>query len=86
MGDLSWAGHEDIGWFEIGPAPDLSLETKIAKQIEGLLKESEQYVAVDNIAVTKGERIAWTEYRRALRELYLQPGFPDEIFWPTRPE
>ena len=75
-----------MGWFEVGLAPEPSLKEQRLKQIEGMLKESEQYVAIDNTAVTKGERIAWMDYRRALRELYLQPGFPNEVFWPTRPE
>ena len=86
LGDLSWAGHEDMGWFEVGPAPEVTLKEKMTKQIEGLLKESEQYVAIDNTSITKGERIAWMDYRQKLKELYLQPGFPNEIFWPARPE
>ena len=86
LGDLSWAGHEDMGWFEIGPAPEVPLKEKMTKQIEGLLKESEQYVAIDNTSITKGERIAWMDYRQKLKELYLQLGFPNEIFWPARPE
>jgi len=83
---LSWAGHEDIGWFELGPAPEPSLKERMTKQIGDLLKESEQYVAIDNTSITKGERIAWMDYRQKLKELYLQPGFPNEIFWPARPE
>jgi len=75
-----------MGWFEIGPAPEVSLEAKITKQTERLLKESAQYVASDNVTITKGERIAWMDYRQKLRELHLQPGFPNEIFWPARPE
>jgi len=86
LGDLSWAGHDDMGWFEIGPAPEVPLKEKMTKQIEGLLKESEQYVAIDNTSITKGERIAWMDYRQALKELHLQPGFPEDIFWPARPE
>lgn len=86
LGDLSWAGHEDIGWFEIGPAPEPSMAEKRAKQIESMLKNTDQYVAIDNTSVTKGERIAWMDYRQALKELHLQPGFPEEVFWPARPE
>lgn len=86
LGDLLWAGHDDMGWFEIGPAPEVPLEEKMTKQIEGLLKESEQYVAIDNTSITKGERIAWMDYRQKLKELHLQQGFPNEIFWPARPE
>ena len=86
LNDLAWAGHPDMGWFEIGPAPEPSLKEKITKQIEGMLKESEQHVAVDNTSITKGERIAWVDYRQKLKELHLQPDFPERIFWPTRPE
>ena len=86
LGDLSWAGHDDMGWFEIGPAPEVPLKEKMTKQIEGLLKESEQYVAIDNTSITKGERIAWMDYRQKLKELHLQQGFPEQIFWPARPE
>jgi hypothetical protein len=86
LNNLSWAGHDDMGWFEIGPAPEVPLEEKMTKQIEGLLKESEQYVAIDNTSITKGERIAWMDYRQKLKELHLQQGFPEEIFWPARPE
>jgi hypothetical protein len=28
----------------------------------------------------------WIEYRRQLREIRLQSGFPFEIDWPTPPE
>ena len=61
LGDLSWAGHEDMGWFEIGPAPEPSLKEKVTTEINRLLKNSEQYVAVDNNSITKAERIAWIE-------------------------
>lgn len=86
MGDLSWAGHNDIGWFEIGPASEPSQADKVKTQIEGMLKESEQYVVIDNASITKGERIAWIDYRQKLKELHLQPRFPENIFWPARPE
>ena len=86
LGDLSWAGHEDMGWFEIGPAPEPSLKEKVTTEINRLLKNSEQYVAVDNNSITKAERIAWMEYRQKLKELHLHPEFPDVVFWPTRPE
>lgn len=27
----------------------------------------------------------WVPYRQALRDITIQPGFPDEITWPTQP-
>ena len=32
------------------------------------------------------DRIAWTNYRQALREVPKQVGFPWDINWPTKPE
>lgn len=85
---MSWAGHEDMGWFEIGPEPEPVVDkaAEMKKTIEGMLRDTEQYVAIDNTSVTKGERVAWMEYRRQLKEVYLQPDYPNIIFWPTRPE
>ena len=28
---------------------------------------------------------AWAEYRQQLRDLSKQPGFPDDVVWPTAP-
>lgn len=28
----------------------------------------------------------WAEYRQALRDITRQPGFPDAITWPSKPE
>jgi len=30
-------------------------------------------------------RAAWAEYRQALRDVPTQPGFPEEILWPSPP-
>lgn len=86
LGDLSWAGHEDMGWFEIGPAPEPSKAEKINTQIEVLLRQTADKVSVDNTIITKGERIQWMEYRRLLKEIPLQADFPNVVYWPTRPE
>jgi len=36
--------------------------------------------------VTENERARWRTYRDLLRDVPLQPGFPDEIVWPQEPE
>jgi hypothetical protein len=87
LGDLSWAGHPDMGWFEIEmPEPVVDHKALIDDQIAHLLSTSLPMVAMDNTAMTKAERQAWMEYRKKLQEIPMQPNYPNEIFWPTRPE
>jgi hypothetical protein len=83
LGDLSWAGHEDMGWFEVGPE---DTKTVVNREIQRLLDSSASYVAIDNTSITKAQRVAWMDYRQKLKELHLQIGFPNEVFWPARPE
>ena len=93
LGDLSWLGDAfaDQGWFEIlePTPPEPTKEDRAAAilaQIDGWLKETDPIVTMDNISIVKGSMAEWLEYRRLLREIHLQPGFPDEIYWPNRPE
>ena len=91
IGNLSWLGpdYEDMGWVIVGDAPaDLAqassadLEWEKAKQ---LLRDSDWSVLPD-VPMTVGQKSAWIAYRKALREVRLQAGFPDNIQWPARPE
>ena len=91
IGDLSWLGdaYNDTGWVIVGDAPpDLATSTKAelewarAKQ---LLRESDWAVLTD-VPMLDFQRTAWIEYRRALRDIRLQAGFPNEIQWPLSPE
>ena len=92
LGDLAWLGdaYADQGWVEITPEPpaEPTREDKIAAaqaQIELRINESNFVVAADNVTVTKEQRAAWVEYRRLVREVHLQIGYPDIIAWPTPP-
>jgi hypothetical protein len=92
LGNLGWAGKPDMGWFEVGPAPDPVVPTELTpaqiaqNTIDHLLSESLPMVAADNTQLTKGQRAKWIEYRTALRNLSLSPDFPNNIYWPARPE
>ena len=87
LNDLTWAGHPDMGWFEVDmPEPVVDQKKFIDDQIAHFLMETAPMVAMDNISVTKGERQAWMEYRKKLQEIPLNPDYPNEVFWPTRPE
>jgi hypothetical protein len=46
---------------------------------DNLLAESDTYALADRI--TK----AWTDYRKALRDIPTQQGFPENISWPPEP-
>ena len=91
IGDLSWLGdaYNDTGWVIVGDAPALptastkaELEWERAKQ---LLRESDWSVLPD-VPLLDFQRTAWVEYRRALRDIRLQSGFPNDIQWPSSPE
>jgi hypothetical protein len=72
-----------MGWFEVGPE---DTKTVVNREIQRLLDSSASYVAIDNTSITKAQRVAWMDYRQKLKELHLQIGFPNEVFWPARPE
>lgn len=95
LGDLSWLGKNFVGqgWVQVEPPPpppprELTTQEKIdaaMQAIDVLLNESAEYVAFDNVSLAKGQVADWMEYRRVLRELPLQPHFPEEINWPVKP-
>ena len=102
LDNLSWLGesYSNFGWFEVGEIEDVSeveedqlvestvltKEEEVLAMVQQLLNSSVDKVAADNTNMTAGERAAWIEYRRLLREVHLQPDFPDNIYWPARPE
>ena len=96
LGDLTWLGNpaiKDLGWFDTGipiPPPPItedqeSNEVKVKKIAKALLSESD-WAMLPDVPMNKGDRVKWEEYRRLLREIKLQSGYPDDIIWPVKPE
>lgn len=91
IGDLSWLGdaYADMGWVEVGdapPGPATSTEAELAwERAKQMLRESDWSMLPD-VPMTTGQKSAWIAYRKALREIRLQAGFPDDIQWPKAPE
>ena len=91
LGDLSWLGeaYADQGWVIVGEAPLDPVESTEAKlawdRAKQMLRESDWAVLPD-VPMTTGDKAQWIEYRRGLREIRLQPGFPNNIQWPKSPE
>ena len=88
LNDLSWVGLQDQGWFETSQeveSPYSSSESIQWNKAKILLKESDWSVLSD-VPMVNSKRTEWIEYRKALREIKLQTGFPDSINWPQIPE
>jgi hypothetical protein len=90
LGDLSWLGdaYADQGWFVVGES-SADLATSSTAELEwekakGLLAASD-WSMLSDVPMTAGDKALWIEYRRTLREIRLQTGFPDDIQWPARP-
>lgn len=90
LGDLSWLGdaYADLGWVVIGEMapPAEADEAALANaRAENDLRASDWTVLPD-VPMTVAKREEWIQYRKALREISLQAGFPTDIRWPTKPE
>lgn len=91
LGDLSWLGITDQAWIEVDapqPVPPTVEEQAklINDQIAKILLDTGDKVAIDNVNISKAERQSWVEYRRLIREIPLQGGFPNQVNWPAKPE
>ena len=91
LGDLSWLGENfvDQGWFIVGEAPADPVQSTQAElawdRAKKMLVESD-WSMLSDVPMTAGNKALWIEYRRALREIRLQAGFPSSIQWPSKPE
>ena len=90
LGDLSWLGeaYADQGWFVVGEAPAdpaQATEADLAwERAKSLLRDSDWSMLPD-VPMLASEKNSWIEYRRALRDIRLQAGFPTDIQWPVKP-
>ena len=90
LGDLSWLGeaYNDQGWFVVGEAPAEPAQATAAElawdRAKKLLWESD-WSMLSDVPMTAGDKVLWIEYRRALRDIRLQSGFPSDIQWPVKP-
>ncbi|MEY4017014.1 MAG: hypothetical protein RLZZ189_812 [Pseudomonadota bacterium] len=52
---------------------------------DGLLKESD-WTQLDDTPLTNDKKLAWANYRQALRDVPQQERFPFNVQWPQKPE
>ena len=90
LGDLSWLGkdYEDLGWFVVGetPYPQESTKADLVWELAKKLLAESDWSMLPDVPMSSGEKAAWIEYRRGLREIKLQPGFPEDVVFPTTPQ
>ena len=88
LGNLSWVGIEDQGWFDTGvPVPDSSENVSdVAWERAKNYLAASDWAVLSDVPMTKEKKAQWIEYRRILREIRGQEGFPNNISWPNQPE
>jgi len=87
LGDLSWVGLNDQGWFEISPDADPvssepTVEEKVLAERKQRLAETDWAVLPD-VPMTAATKTAYYEHRQALRDITLQVDYPDNVTWPV---
>ena len=91
LGDLSWLGeaYADQGWVQLEAG-----ETKVKQSSPGelawerakvLLRESD-WAVLSDVPMLNETRQEWVDYRKELRNIRSQSGFPESIVWPIIPE
>ena len=89
LGDLSWLGEDfaDQGWLQVeGEGLETSSEAELVwEKAKQLLRDSDWAVLPD-VIMFKELKDEWIEYRKVLREIQTQSGFPTNVFWPKKPE
>ena len=66
-------------------AYNAALEYSARDRRNQLLNESDWAVVPDS-ALSDEDKALWIAYRKALRDVPSQDGFPDSINWPNKPE
>jgi len=88
--DLSWLpAYADYSWEEVEDLPEEEQAVSDSGEVAwskacNLLAESD-YAMLPDVEMTNEMRARWIDYRRALRTIRTQPGFPASIEWPIKP-
>lgn len=84
-GDIGWTLLPNNEWYDPNPPIRWTNDQKVRNIRNFRLKQSDKYSYPD-FPITTEKRNEWLAYRQALRDITAQPGFPDNVVWPTKPE
>ena len=89
LGDLSWLGegYADQGWIQVeGETEELidSSSQRAWQKAKNLLMQSD-WTMLPDVPLTVEQKQKWIAYRKSLRDIRSQVGFPENIDWPSQP-
>lgn len=58
---------------------------KDARTKRGVMLSESDWAALPDVPLPAQQRSDWAAYRQVLRDIPLQPGFPQNILWPAAP-
>jgi hypothetical protein len=56
------------------------------KNTRNLLLYESDWTQIPNNPLTVEQQQAWADYRQQLRDIKSQPGYPNNVIWPTPPQ
>ena len=78
------------GWVEVEGSEDSDIETSseadLAWEKAKAALRSSDWTMLPDVPMTASQKDAWILYRKSLREIRSQSGFPSDITWPAVPE
>ena len=75
-----------LGWVEVVvEIEEIDPEVLVKNRAKELLSTTD-WVMLPDVPMTVGQKQNWIAYRRALREVKNQSGFPQTVQWPVAPE
>tara|TARA_R110002072_G_scaffold121879_6_gene256143 strand:+ start:628 stop:867 length:240 start_codon:yes stop_codon:yes gene_type:complete len=79
-----------MGWFELEEYAPEEPATATPEEVEwetakNLLKESD-WTMLSDVLIKTQKRKEYEEYRKKLRDIRKQSGFPHDIKWPLKPK
>jgi len=79
------ATPEEITQFEDNKIQYSQQMLKTKREDRNALLAESDWTQLDDTPLSNSDKLAWAEYRQALRDLPKQDGFPLDITWPTQP-
>lgn len=73
-------------WYAAAAEKETSEAASAARTVRDRLLAETDYLFCEDYPISAGRKSAWADYRRALRDVPEQPGFPFVINWPAKPE